>query len=170
MARFFIFGVGNVILRFKPREFLRDMGYSEEEAEAIRRTMSCFYCMFAPVEGTADLLHELERAGHGLYYLSNFHERASKFVVAKNPVFSLFAGGLFSWQVKRLKPAPEIYRALLDRYGLDPRDCVFVDDVAENVAAATALGMDGVLFTTPGVLREYLTSNGGEVCACNGRA
>lgn len=198
MERVFIFDVGNVILRFRPVEFLRDMGCAEEEAaalmrivfrsdewpeldrgtiseerateifcarepgyaEAIRRTMSRYYDMFAPVEGTAELLHELERAGRKLYYLSNFHEKASKFVVARNPVFSLFSGGLFSWQVKLLKPAPEIYRALLDRHGLDPRDCVFVDDVMENVEAAQTLGMDGVLFTTPEALAARLRRMG----------
>ena len=46
------------------------------------------------------------------------------------------------------KPEPEIYELTLERLGdgLGPRDCVFLDDVEPNVAAAEALGMRAVLF------------------------
>jgi HAD superfamily hydrolase (TIGR01509 family) len=34
----------------------------------------------------------------------------------------------------------------MERYGLEPSECVFIDDRPENVAAAKALGMEGIVF------------------------
>jgi putative hydrolase of the HAD superfamily len=45
------------------------------------------------------------------------------------------------------KPEPEIYRHTADLLRVAPQACVFVDDVAHNVAAAVAVGMVGVLHT-----------------------
>ena len=126
----------------------------------IRETIARYHDMFAPIEGTISLLHELKRGGHPLYYLSNFHEAASRHIVAKYPFSSLFAGGIFSWQVKLLKPEAEIYRKLLDDYDLDPQNCVFVDDTAENVAAAEALDIGGIIFTTPEALSAQILHMG----------
>jgi epoxide hydrolase-like predicted phosphatase len=46
------------------------------------------------------------------------------------------------------KPDPEIYELTLERMGggIEPADCVFVDDVDVNCEAARALGMRAVLF------------------------
>lgn len=43
------------------------------------------------------------------------------------------------------KPDPAIYHAALRAAAVAPEEAVFVDDLAENVAAADALGMTGVL-------------------------
>ncbi len=45
-----------------------------------------------------------------------------------------------------MKPDPAIYRLTLERLGVAPQEAVFVDDREENIAAARALGMHGVLF------------------------
>ena len=54
---------------------------------------------------------------------------------------------MFSYQERSCKPEETIYRALLDRYGLAPEETVFLDDNADNIAAANRLGIHGVLFT-----------------------
>ena len=54
------------------------------------------------------------------------------------------------------KPDPRIFRVLIDRYGLDAATTAFVDDVAENVAAAEAVGMTGVLYRDGDSLRADL--------------
>jgi epoxide hydrolase-like predicted phosphatase len=48
------------------------------------------------------------------------------------------------------KPEPEIYTLTLERLGggLEPGDCLFVDDIALNCEAARELGMTAVLFET----------------------
>ena len=56
-------------------------------------------------------------------------------------------GALFSFQVKQIKPEPEIYRLLLAKYSLNPQECIFLDDRRENVEAAEAQGIAGIQFT-----------------------
>lgn len=51
-----------------------------------------------------------------------------------------------SAEVGMAKPDPAIYTLAADRAGARPERCVFVDDRAENVDAAVALGMTGVLY------------------------
>ena len=52
----------------------------------------------------------------------------------------LFDGGVASCEVKINKPDPRIYQALLDKYHLRADECIFIDDRAENLVAASALG------------------------------
>lgn len=56
----------------------------------------------------------------------------------------MFDAVVISGEVGMRKPEPGIFRLAADRVGLDPSDCVFVDDVALNVRAAVAVGMVGV--------------------------
>ncbi|MEW1632022.1 HAD-IA family hydrolase [Streptomyces sp. NPDC089173] len=54
------------------------------------------------------------------------------------------------------KPDPAIYRIAAERAGVLARRCLFVDDRQENIDAATALGMTGVLYREPADLRRAL--------------
>ncbi|MFI0018154.1 HAD-IA family hydrolase [Streptomyces griseus] len=54
------------------------------------------------------------------------------------------------------KPDPAIYRIAAERAGVPAARCLFVDDRQENVDAAVALGMTGVLFREPADLRAAL--------------
>ena len=56
-------------------------------------------------------------------------------------------GRVISFEVFQLKPDPEIYETLLKKYALDPAECVFIDDRAENIETARKLGMKGIVFT-----------------------
>jgi epoxide hydrolase-like predicted phosphatase len=58
------------------------------------------------------------------------------------------------------KPDPRAYRAALDRMGATAAETVFVDDLAENVEAARALGFRAFRSTTPGELIQGLQRAG----------
>lgn len=53
----------------------------------------------------------------------------------------LFDGVVISGEVGVRKPSPEIYRLGAESIGLDPRACVFVDDLPFNLSPAAELGM-----------------------------
>ena len=55
-------------------------------------------------------------------------------------------GIVFSCEVKEVKPKEEIYRILLDTYGIRPSQAVFLDDRRENIQAAEKLGIHGICF------------------------
>ncbi len=44
------------------------------------------------------------------------------------------------------KPHPRIFDIAAERLGLEPEDCVMVDDLPENIAGADAAGMHGVVY------------------------
>ncbi|WP_442911033.1 HAD family hydrolase [Kitasatospora sp. NBC_01266] len=62
-----------------------------------------------------------------------------------------------SSEVGVAKPDPRIYRIAAERAGAAAERCLFVDDRAENVAAALELGMTGVVYREPADLRAALT-------------
>ncbi len=98
-----------------------------------------------PIPGMEDLLVELKGAGKQLYLLSNigktFIEKKDEF-----PILSHFDGCVFSADVGIIKPAREIFECLCNRYGLNPAECVFIDDLAANVAAAKSYGIHALQF------------------------
>jgi putative hydrolase of the HAD superfamily len=116
-------------------------------AGEIRAAMGRLTEMFTPIPQTASLLPAVREAGHGLYYLSNYHTAFSRYILGRYNFFRLFDGGVFSCDVHLLKPDPAIYRRLLDAYSLTPASCVFFDDTAANVRTALSLGFEGVVFT-----------------------
>lgn len=88
----------------------------------------------------------LKEAGVPLYGLTNWP--AEKWLVAYPvvPTFHLLEGIVVSGQEKMHKPQHEFFQVLFDRYGLDPKECVFVDDRESNIIAARELGMGTVHF------------------------
>lgn len=61
----------------------------------------------------------------------------------------IFDAVVVSGDVGLYKPQPEIYLLATERVGLDPSQCVFVDDLRENVRGAEAVGMTAILHREP---------------------
>jgi len=98
-----------------------------------------------PLDDNVRLLPELKKHGYRLYYLSNFP--LDSFEEVKNDYFFFryFDGGIISAEVKLSKPDIRIYRYVLEKYGLKPGECLYIDDIEENVKASEAAGMIGLL-------------------------
>jgi len=124
--------------------------------QEIRQVMQHLKDTLIPMPDTVALLPEIKKAGHDLYYLSDNHKELGRYLVNTHSFFELFDGGVFSCDVHVRKPAAEIYRYLLEKYQLDPRECLFFDDKEENVAAANKEGMHGVLFTDAACVKPFL--------------
>ena len=139
-----------------PEAYERYCRRAPEHQAAIRRTIDGINTMFSPIDETVKLLPLLKKAGHKLYYLSNCHHEISRYLLQAYPFFGGFDGGVFSCDVRQLKPDHDIYHTLLKTYRLAPEDCVFFDDVNENVQAANEIGIRGVLFTGAACVREYV--------------
>jgi 2-haloacid dehalogenase len=109
-----------------------------------------------PIQGTVDILTELRDAGAPLYAITNFNQHAFRDTQKRFPFLTWFRDVVVSGEERMLKPDPDIYHVLLRRNGLAPETCVFIDDSAANVAAAAALGMRAVRFTSPEALRREI--------------
>ena len=59
---------------------------------------------------------------------------------------AFFDGIMVSSSVHLIKPDTRIYELLCNTYSLKPEECIFIDDRPENVEAAEAVGMKGIIF------------------------
>jgi len=130
----------------------REPQYQKE----IRTLMKHVNRIFDPIEETIDLLPKIKEAGHSLYYLSNIQFEVRDYLLKTHDFFTMFDGGVFSCDINHIKPSPEIYRHLLKKYSLNPADCIFFDDMKENVTAAEKENIKSILFTTPDCISEFI--------------
>ena len=94
---------------------------------------------------TAALIADLKQAGYRLYVLSNMSREFIDFL-REQEVYANFDGDVVSCEVGVVKPMPEIYDVLLERFSLEPSETIFIDDRRENIDAAEAKGISAFHF------------------------
>lgn len=119
-----------------------------------------------PITETVAILQTLRTrrdAGDGvtaLYYLSNMPEPYARLLEQRFDFLQWFDGGVFSGDVKHIKPDLAIYQLLQDRYALDSSRTLFIDDLKANVTAAQTLDWHGIHFESPQQLQAALAAWG----------
>lgn len=114
-----------------------------------------------PIAGTVTILRELKASGNfGLYALTNWSAETFPVALEQFDFLSWFDGIVVSGIEKDRKPFASFYNTLLNRYGLEAQQSLFIDDNPRNVKAAQALGIHSVLFTEPVALRHELAAYG----------
>ena len=99
------------------------------------------------IPGMQELVEELKNRGYRLYGLTNWSAENIHVAFERFDFLSLLEGTVVSGIEKEVKPEPQIYRILLDRYALKPEQTVFIDDKEANVETARRLGMHGIVFS-----------------------
>lgn len=113
-----------------------------------------------PVAGMAELVEELKQNGYRIYLLSNASIRQHEYW-PKIPGWQFFDGKVISADEKIMKPHPDYYRIALDRFGLKPEECFFIDDVPANIEGALFCGISGAVFHKDvSLLRSQLRAAG----------
>lgn len=112
--------------------------------------------MGGEIPGMYGLMSRLKARGYPLYGLTNWSAETFPLIHARYPVFSLLDGIVVSGEEHVAKPDPKIYRILLDRYGLQAGESVFIDDNKANIDGAAAVGIGGIVFTSREELEEKL--------------
>jgi 2-haloacid dehalogenase len=112
------------------------------------------------IPGTASILDQLRAAGCPCYGLTNMEAETFPLRLKRFACLQHLDGIVVSGFERVAKPDPEIYLRLLNRYGIEARDTLMVDDDARNVKAARALGMRAVRFSSAASLRTSLEDLG----------
>ncbi|WP_267246972.1 HAD family hydrolase [Streptococcus sp. Marseille-Q5986] len=88
------------------------------------------------------ILSELKKKGHRIFVLSNtskvFYDLLEEHL---SPLKELLDGFVLSCDIKAIKPDLVMFKEILDKYQLDPTNCVFLDDIEDNTNAAEKLGI-----------------------------
>jgi len=95
---------------------------------------------------TLDLFYQILDHGYSVYYLTNMSNAFFEMLNERNSFISLFDGGLVSSKELMVKPEPDIFNLLIQRYDLIPSETLFIDDHVANTEAARALGFHTVQF------------------------
>jgi 2-haloacid dehalogenase len=111
-------------------------------------------------EDSVAILRELDERGVPLYALSNWSAEMFPHAEERFDWLECFRGIVVSGRVGMVKPQPEIFRLLLDTYGLEAGDVFFIDDHEPNVEAAGALGIYAHHFRDAEGLRGDLERHG----------
>ncbi|TAJ28414.1 HAD family phosphatase, partial [Bosea sp. (in: a-proteobacteria)] len=108
------------------------------------------------IEDSVAVLAELKARGEKVYAITNFSREKWAECLIRFPFLQRFDGVVVSAHERLIKPDPAIYRVLFERYSLEARDCIFIDDSEKNIAAASETGMKTVHFIEPIDLRAAL--------------
>ena len=106
------------------------------------------------IPGMLDIINGLKAKGVGVYGLTNWP--AATFAEARRRFKTIASidNYVVSSSVNLVKPDPAIYKLLLSKFNLKAQECVFIDDRVDNVNAAIALGMSGIVY--PGSAKALL--------------
>ncbi len=114
-----------------------------------------------PIPETVDLFRELRGLGrHRFYALTNWSHETFPVALGRYDFLHWFDGRVVSGEEMTRKPFDDIYEILLERYSVEPQRAVFIDDNADNVAAAERLGIHGIRFENAADLRGRLVGLG----------
>ena len=101
------------------------------------------------ISGTVKILRDLKRNNYRLIALTNWSAETFPVAIKKYKFLKLFEGIVVSGKIKMLKPFKEIYGFTLEKYNLDPKECVFIDDRLDNIQGAVRCGINGIQFESP---------------------
>lgn len=93
---------------------------------------------------------------HKVYLLSNTNHWHFEHIQERYAWANEADGHVVSYKVGARKPEPEIYHAALEMSRLPGEDCVFFDDLQENVEAARDAGLRAHLFAGVSRMQEDL--------------
>ena len=111
-----------------------------------------------PLPHMEALLARLKQDGFQLYITSNMDALHSA-QMPEVPITRYFDGMLFSAEIGVRKPAVAFFKAALTRFEVAPDECLFLDDLAENVAGAEACGITGLVFRGDALEAEQFIYN-----------
>ena len=114
------------------------------------------------INGSRSLFLTLKRI-YPIYLLSNFQAVPFSKLREIHPFLYQADGAIISAHHQCMKPEADIYQKLIQKYQLVPEESVFIDDLEANIAAAKALGFNGIVFKSPDSLKESLIELGVEL-------
>jgi len=95
------------------------------------------------------------------WLLSNTNPKHIQDEIEKRYLFpQLIDGAVYSFNVGLRKPHKEIYLTAAELAGTKPANSIFIDDMAENIDAATEVGFTGIQYFSTEQLIEELTQLG----------
>lgn len=145
--------------QINPEEFYREV----TKALQARIDFETFYKIYVDVFSlnppVLEIMRKLKKR-YRLSLLSNTDVMRFGFIKRKFPEIMIFDEYILSYEVGAMKPDPQIYEFALEKARAKAEECVFIDDIEENVEAAQKLGIRGILMEPQTNLENILQALG----------
>ena len=129
------------------------IGLSSKNLGALSESIALLYSDID--DEIVDLISTLHR-NYSLYILSNSFLELERQVQLDKSVYQNFDKVYFSHKIGFKKPSLDSYRFVLNDIELEGNECIFIDDVSDNIRAAEEVGMHGILFVSVQALLKKL--------------
>ena len=123
--------------------FVKNAPELEEQLRTVFNDMSGFVKAFPYA---VEWVRSLKESGSKVFCLSNISGKICDDCADELEFLKYIDGKILSYEEKLIKPDPKIYSRLLEKYDLYADECIFIDDISQNVAAAQELGIHGIVF------------------------
>jgi glucose-1-phosphatase len=143
----------------EPRDFVGQISGILDLRLNYEEFCSTWSCIFRHALVPESLLEGLA-ARYRLLLLSNTNAIHFESIRRNYPLLRHFHGLILSYEVKAMKPQPEIFYKAIEMAGCRAEECFYTDDIAEYVAAARRLGIDAVQFESSEQLQREMASRG----------
>ncbi|MFA5084719.1 MAG: HAD family phosphatase [Candidatus Paceibacterota bacterium] len=125
------------------------------DPKSLRKDFSDF---FRFREDTLELIRKLKRNGYKIGLLSNHIEDLLEEIIEKRKFRQIFDVMVTSYKSGIAKPNIAIFKEIVEKLGVKPEECVYIDDLKKNIPPAEQLGMKAILFTDFETLKKKLVS------------
>ena len=110
-----------------------------------------------PIDGIPELLEALQSAGRGIALASSSPRYFIDMVLEGLGLRRYFPVVVSGADVKKGKPAPDIFLRAAELLGVEPQHCVVIEDSGHGVRAAKAAGMHCIGLVTPNSGKQDLS-------------
>ena len=117
----------------------------EKYHESFRNVAKNYDEHMLPFKGAKEFCEYIKNKGYGIYILSNASDRFHQYFPRFLPL-DFFNGVVVSSDIHMIKPYEGIYKYILEKYKLNPEECLFIDDRLENIEGAQKVNIKVELF------------------------
>ena len=133
---------------------LQDLFDGRFDHNNLTRAMLCV--IGQPVDGMERLVGRVA-ASRRVAMLSNTNPLHYEFSLKRVPALQLIPLHFLSYKLKSLKPESVIFEKMLNQLGVEASRVLFIDDLEENINAARAVGIQGMVFRSLPQLESELS-------------
>lgn len=125
-------------------------------SQDIERLFNAVPQSLTPIQETIELIRQLRSMTNSLFVLSNMHLASIAHLEQQYKIWEMFDGIVISSRIQKVKPEIQIYEHLLNLYQLEPAETFFIDDMRENLVAASSMGIQTIRFVDSAQCRQEL--------------
>lgn len=103
-----------------------------------------------------EYIKQLKEKNYKIFLLTNITEESYNYINNLININSIFDGGVYSFQEHLIKPDPNIYHLIINKFKLNKEETIFFDDKEKNVIASSKIGIKSVVFNSINDMKDAL--------------